>query len=374
VTARTQPRTLADLIGDLPPHNYRVGYLIGDLARLGDAQRALLGGYTLAEVDFDSAEAAALSDEFVERLTERLCARFANNPRVADLLHLAVCEPEAMTSADRQAVEPFAPFLAFAAPVIVAAAALESAFDTVLFQPEADKAREEESRRWHAHLDLECLRAAFAPVIAALATLIGDLAAGRVTLPPFDPRIIAEREALVEAHRAAVIAAGGALGNRSQAFAPSKLPHRAADPGDDDGLLPWETSAAAADASSSASPSTDAASDPDEAFELAEARVIAADAALVEARAAVTSALLKIPGRLIADFVAVVSDTEAARRAALAAERNRDACEGELGCDNGADEHSLSVASDKLTSAHLALLNFSLREADFVGDALSSLE
>ena len=355
MTARTELGSLADLIGDL--------------ARLGDAQRALLGGYTLAEVDFYSAEAAALSDEFVERLTERLCARFTNNPRAADLLHLAVCEPEAMTSADRQAVEPFAPFLAAAAPVIVAAAALESAFDTVLFQPEADKAREEESRRWCAHLDLECLRAAFAPVIAALATLIGDLAAGRVTLPPFDPRIAFEHAATSEAHRFAVIEAGGALGNRSQAFAPSKLPPLAADPGDAE-RFPW----AASDPASSALPSTDAASDPDEAFELAEARVIAADAALVEARAAVTSALLKIPGRLIADFVAVVSDTEAARRAALAAERTRDACEGELGCDNGADEHSLSVAADKLSSAHLALLNFSLREADFVGDALSSLE
>jgi hypothetical protein len=369
VTARTEPRTVADRIGD----NYRLGYLIGDLARLCNAQLALRGGYTIAEVDFDSDEADALDDDFLQQLAARLCARFTNNPRAADLLHLVVCEPEAMTDANRQAVEPFAPFLAFAAPVIVAAAELESALDTVLFPPEADKAREEESRRWHAHLDLESLHGAFAVAIAALATLIGDLAAGRVTLPPFDPRITAELVATSEAHRAAVIAAAAALGNRSQAFAP-KLPHRAALVEAGPGLFLWAASDPAADASSSASPSTDAASDPYEAFELADARVIAADAALVEARAAVTSALLKIPGRLIADFVAVVADTEAARRAALAAERNRDACEGELGCDNGADEHSLSVASDKLTSAHLALLNFSLREADFVGDALFSLE
>ncbi len=365
MTARTEPRTVADLIGDLPPHNYRLGYLIGDLAALSTFSLACKDFYTLE----DAARCGPCDVRFVEDCLDRFLVgdRFANNLRDADLLRLAVLDPSAMTAADRQAVEPFAPFLAFAAPVIVAADGLESALDSIMFPRDADE--DDPLRRLGEHIEMCGFRDALARTIAALATLIGDLAAGRVTLPPFDPRIIAEREALVEPHRFAVIEAGGALGNRSQAFAPSKLPPRAADPGDAE-RFPW----AASDPSSSASPSPDAASDPDEAFELAEARVIAADAALVEARAAVTSALLKIPGRLIADFVAVVSDTEAARRAALEAERQRNACEGELGCDNGADEHSLSVAADKLSSAHLALLNFSLRETRFVADALSSRE
>lgn len=146
---------------------------------------------------------------------------------------------------------------------------------------------------------------------------------------------------IAEEHNAAVIEAAGALCCRAEAFVANA------------GLLPWDRS------------------DLDEA---AAARVIAADAALVEARASVASALREAAEHLEAAFGAVVADTEAARRAACDAERQRDACEGELGCDNGADEHLLSVAADKLTSAHLALLNFSLREADFVADALSSLE
>ncbi len=364
MTARTEPRTVADLIGDL--------------ARLGDAQRALLGGYTIEEVDFDSADAAALADEFVERLTERLCARFTNNPMLAARLYLTVCEPEAMTSADRQAVAPFAPFLAAAAPVIGAAAALESALDAVLFPPEADKAREEESRRFHAHLDLECLHGAFEVAIASLEALIADLDAGRVTLPPClegaalaaaeaehalysRPRPSSEASPLVAAHDSAVIEAGGALYCRAEPYARRPVAAASAEAAI---YLPAEWFVAA-----------DVTSMPlsDEAFELAEARVIAADAALVEARAAVTSALCDTPEKGAA-FVAVVADTEAARRAALEAERQRNACEGELGCDNGADEHSLSVASDKLISAHLSLLNLSLREAAFVADAIYSLE
>jgi hypothetical protein len=366
VTARTQPRTVADLIGDLPPHNYRIGYLIGDLAALSTFSLACKDFYTLE----DAARCGSCDVRFVEDCLDRFLIgdRFTNNLRDADLLRLAVLDPSAMTAADRQAVEPFAPFLAFAAPVIIEADGLESALERILFPREAAD-EGDPLRRLGEHIEMCGFRDALARTVAALATLIGDLAAGRVTLPPFDPRIIAEREALIEPHRFAVIEAGGALGNRSQAFAPSARA-LAADPGDAE-LFPW----AASEPASSASPSPLAASDPDEAFELAEARVIAADAALVEARAAVTSALLKIPGRLIADFVAVVADTEAARRAACAAERQRDVTEGEadeLGPDAFAE--ALGAAADKLSSAHLALLNFSLRETRFVADALSSLE
>jgi hypothetical protein len=153
-------------------------------------------------------------------------------------------------------------------------------------------------------------------------------------------------DAIAEAHRDAVIEAGGALCGRSEAdFITAGLP-------------PWD------------------ALDLDEAFELAEARVIAAEAALAEARASVASALRESAEPLEAAFVAIVADTEAARRAACAAELQRNVTEGEadeLGSEAFAAA-AIAVAADKLASAHLALLNFSLREADFVGDALSSLE
>lgn len=342
-----------------PRNDYRLDALIGDLAALSAAVLDCRGCGTLSEVAADVPLGIG-GDGLLDLL---LRTRFTNNGREADLLHRAVLEPEAMTADDLEAAEPFAAFLAFAAPVIVAANEADRAFDNAVHPGDTGH-----PARFFWHMD--DLRVAFPPAIAALATLIGDIAAGRVTLPPFDPRIIAERAATSEAHRVAVIAAGGALGNRSQAFAPSKLPPLAADPGDAE-RFPWAAFAPA----SSASPSTDAASDPDEAFELAEARVIAADAALVEARAAVTSALCEISGRRAYAFRAVVADTEAARRAACDAERQRDVTEGEadeLGPDAFAE--ALGAAADKLSSAHLALLNFSLREADFVGDALSSLE
>lgn len=318
-----------------PRDDYRLDALIGDLAALSAAVLDCRGCGTLSEVaaDVPLGNVGGGGDGLLDLL---LRTRFTNNGREADLLHRAVLEPEAMTADDLEAAEPFAAFLAFAAPVIVAANEADRAFDNAVHPGDTGH-----PARFFWHMD--DLRVAFPPAIAALATLIGDIAAGRVTLPPFDPRIIAERAATSEAHRVAVIEAGGALGNRSQAFAPSNLPPLAADP--------------------------------DEAFELASARVIAADAALFEARAAVTSALCEISGRRAYAFRAVVADTEAARRAACDAERQRDVTEGEadeLGPDAFAD--AIAAASDKLTSAHLALLNFSLREADFVGDALSSLE
>ncbi len=147
--------------------------------------------------------------------------------------------------------------------------------------------------------------------------------------------------AIAEAHSAAVIEAGGALCCRAEAFVAN------------DGLLPWDRS------------------DLDEA---AAARVIAADAALVEARASVASALREAAEHLEAAFGAVVADTEAARLRACAAEHNRDLC---LGADFANEAEELVEnrrAADALVTAHLSLVNLSLREADFVADALSSLE
>lgn len=174
-----------------------------------------------------------------------------------------------------------------------------------------------------------------------------------------------------EAYSEAVIEAGAALCRRARGFAPFA-------PVTDDPFDPFApnfdpfapvTDEAPRAARTPAAPMTD------EDFELAEARVIAADAALADARAFVTSALRKGAAHLEADFVAVVADTEAARRAACYAERQRDVCEGEadeLGPEAFAE--AFAVVAGKLISAHLALLNLSLRESRFVADALSSLE
>ena len=169
----------------------RIGDLIGDLAALSTASHGCVGRYTLDDLDDD--DVADLAGADLETLLERLLgARFTNNRRDAHLLHLAVLEPENMSDEERQAAAAFAPFLAFAAPLIVAGYELERAFDNALHPHEADK-----GDAWRLHFYVLALRDALGRTVTALAGLIADLTAGRVTLPPFlegDALIAAEAE------------------------------------------------------------------------------------------------------------------------------------------------------------------------------------
>ena len=175
----------------------RIGALIAELASVQDASLSCLGYYVFESLD--DADVAGLDAAKLDTLLERLLGeRFTNNRRDARLLHLAVLEPEAMSDAERQAAAVFAPFLAFAAPLIVAGDELESAFDDALHPREADK-----GDAWALHWYAIDLRDALARTAVALAGLIGDLIAGRVTLPPL---LAGEALAEAEAEHAAASA------------------------------------------------------------------------------------------------------------------------------------------------------------------------
>jgi hypothetical protein len=145
--------------------------LIGDLIALSTALVQLE-----LHDDFAPGGDAPLCEEFVERLLTR---RLSNNENDGRLLHLASCEPEAMSAHERQAADALGrPFLASVQFLIVSADELRTATSVycgeTVGRTDADTA-----------IAFERLHLALAATVAALAALILGSAAGAVTLPPF---------------------------------------------------------------------------------------------------------------------------------------------------------------------------------------------
>lgn len=156
--------------------------LVGDLIALSTALEQL-------ELhDEPAPDDPRLCEKFVERLLTR---RLSNNGLHGHRLHLYACEPEAMSAAEREAVEEFgAPFLAVAQPLIFWADALCSASDYYRCETVG---RTSAARAF----DAERLHEALACTVAALAGLIGAHVTGPLQFPPFltgDALIAAEVE------------------------------------------------------------------------------------------------------------------------------------------------------------------------------------
>lgn len=118
----------------------------------------------------------SLCEEFVERLLTR---RLSNNENDGRLLHLASCEPEAMSDNDRQAADALGiPFLAAVRRLISYADELRAASDgyrcETVGRTDADAA-----------LAFSRLHKALASTVAALADFIAGLIGYGIPLPPF---------------------------------------------------------------------------------------------------------------------------------------------------------------------------------------------
>lgn len=137
----------------------------------------------------------SLCEEFVERLLTR---RLSNNGLHGHRLHLYACEPEAMSDAERQAVEEFgAPFLAAAKPLIFWADALRAASDVYRCETVGRTAAGRAFASERLHEALACTVAALAGLIGAHVTGTVHFVSDEMQFPPFligDALIAAEVE------------------------------------------------------------------------------------------------------------------------------------------------------------------------------------